>query len=102
MAQPGSVPTSQGDSRNWGLSGNVVWFRGQLRETGQIKFSLKFQAGHSSPGEGCVPDSTARPGEAVQGMWVGALTTETSGGAAAPVQVATLHALLCAGGSERE
>lgn len=68
MAQPGSVPISQGDTRHWRLGGNVVWFRGQLRGTGQIKFSLKFQAGHGSPGEGPVPDSTERPGEAVQGV----------------------------------
>lgn len=68
VAQPGPVPTSQGDTGHWGLGGNMVWFRGQPQGTGQIKFSLKFQAGHGSPGEERMPKSTARPGEVVQGV----------------------------------
>lgn len=45
----------------------MVWFSGQPLRTGQIKFSLKFQAGHGSPGEGQVPKSAeARRGCAGQ------------------------------------
>lgn len=67
VAQPASIPSSQGNTGHWGFGRNMVWFKGQPRGTGQIKFSLKFQAGHGSPGEGGVPKSTARPGEVAQG-----------------------------------
>ena len=57
----------------------MVWFRGQPRGTGQIKFSLKFQASHGSPGEGHVPKSTTRPGEVVQGASRGPYQTASEG-----------------------
>lgn len=57
----------------------MVWFRGQPRGTGQIKFSLKFQASHGSPGEGHVPKSTTRPGEVVQGAGGGPYQTASEG-----------------------
>lgn len=46
------------------LPGNVVRFRGWLWRRSQIKFSLKFQAGHGCPGEG---NSKARRGQAGRG-----------------------------------
>ena len=92
-AQPVSVPTSQGDTGHWGHGRNMVWFRGQPRGAGQTKFSLKFQAGHGSPGEGRMPKSTVRPGEVRQGMGRGSSLWG--------LQVATRHVLQRAGGLQR-
>lgn len=77
VAQPGSVPSSQRDTGRRGLGRNMVWFRGQPRGTGQIKFSLKFQAGHGRPGEGRMPKSTVRPVGLCR-AWVGVLTVGVS------------------------
>ena len=79
MAQPGSIPSSPGSTGHQGLSRNMVCFRGQPHRTGQIKFSLKFQASHGSPGEGHVPKSTTRPGEVVQGAGGGLYQTASEG-----------------------
>lgn len=75
----------------------MVWFRGQPRRTGQIKFSLKFQAGHGSPGEGCGPEEEGG-GEGLRRVGKGSSLQGPH--LAVALAAAAPHAPLCAGGWE--